>query len=195
MKTVFALFITTCLGLSAWAQKDGYCGLERLFALKNNLSKEAVADSVKNIYGAEALNVSVLNNAEQKESLIYSVNRSECLNGNSVRIKFEFLNNKLVKAYMQTEFARADYYPMLDNFNLLRNFIKQHWEKEKETKFFSADLVSTGFEYNKPKQSAFISDKISLQYINTKPDKGYGIYLLQINWINSSNADIENIVY
>ena len=109
--------------------------------------------------------------------------------------RFEFLNNKLAKAYVQTEFARTDYYQMLDNFNALRNFLKQHLEKEKETKSSSADLISTGFDYSKAKQSTTISDKIALQYISTKPGKGYGIYLLQLNWVNSSNTDIEKIVY
>jgi hypothetical protein len=195
MKTILTFFIATVLGISAWAQKDGNCGLERLFALKNDLSKEVVADSVITIYGTEALNISVAGNSGQKDILIYSIKNNECFKGNNVRLRFEFLNNKLVKAYMQTEFARADYYQMLDNFNALRNFLKQHLEKEKETRLSSTDLISTGFDYSKVRQSTTISDKIALRYINTKPDKGYGIYLLQLSWVNSSDAGIENIVY
>ncbi|QEC67753.1 hypothetical protein FRZ67_10765 [Panacibacter ginsenosidivorans] len=195
MKTILILFITAFLGINASAQQDGYCGLERLFALNKNLSKEAIADSVKNIYGAEALNINTAGNSAPKELLIYHIRNSECFNGNNIRLRFEFLNNKLVKAYMQTEFARTDYYQMLDNFNALRNFLRLHWEKEKEIKFSSTDLISTGFDFTKPKQSITISDKIALQYINTRPDKGYGIYLLRLSWVNSNNADIENIVY
>lgn len=201
MKTILTLLIAVLFSCGGMAQLSSPCVFESLFNLKEGVSKEAVADSIKNIYGLQPLNSSAqdnitnsgTSNTVSKKFLIYSTETMECFKGNNGKLYFEFINNRLSKAYIQTEFARADYYEMLDNFNALRSIIKPRWEREKEIKRSLDNLVSTGYDYSKAKQAK--ADNLSLQYIHSKPDKGYGIYLLQLSWINSNKAGIEAIVY
>jgi hypothetical protein len=187
--------------MHANAQENIYCGLEKAFMLTDGLSKEAVIDSIENNYHITPLDIPAGNstgtdkNSRTKDLLIYKLENNKCFQGNNTKLQFEFINNKLVNAFIETEFARADYYDMLDNFNILRNELRQNWQHEKETKNTSGSLISTGFDYTKAKDAKSIANKISLHYINTKPGFGYGIYLLQLNWINTINSGIETIVY
>ncbi|CAN5550808.1 hypothetical protein BH10BAC2_BH10BAC2_40490 [soil metagenome] len=192
MKTILSLLIFILFGCGSIAQQNASYAFERLFNLKEGLSKEAVADSITNIYNLDPVSAGRNNSSS---ILIYKTETIACFKGSGSKLQFEFINNKLYKAYIQTEFARADYYEMLDNFNALRSMIKPGWEHEKEIKYAMDNLVSTGYDYSKAKQTKSKTDKISLQYINTKPDKGFGIYLLQLSWINSSHGGIESIVY
>jgi len=202
MKTIIIFLIGFFFIIDAEAQENIYCGLEKVFMLNNGLSKEAVIDSIKNNYHITPFNIIAGNseatdnkNSSTQNLLIYKIQNNECFHGSNTKLQFEFINNKLVKAFIETEFARVDYYDMLDNFNVLRNELRQNWQHEKETKSTSGTLISTGFDYSKAKDTKSIADRISLHYINTKPGNGYGIYLLQLNWINTTNAGIETIVY
>lgn len=203
MKTILVLLIAVLFSCGGMAQLSSSCVFESLFTLKEGISKEAVADSIKNIYGLQPLNSRAQDNIIHtgnsnkisKELLIYSTETMECFKGNNSKLYFEFINNRLSKACIQTEFARADYYEMLDNFNALRSILKPRWEHEKEIKSSLDNLVSTGYDYSKAKQAKSKAENLSLQYIHTKPDKGYGIYLLQLSWINNSKKGIETIVY
>jgi len=202
MKTVFLLLCLIC-SYCAGAQLNTSCALERLFSLKEGLSKEAVADSIKSIYSTVPSNSYIQRNAGTgrnvnsaiKETVIYTIKAAPCINGADAQLQFEYVNNKLQKAYLQTVFVRADYYDMLDNFNAFRNIIKPGWEREKEFKQSAGNLVSTGYDYSRARQSKSQTDRISLQYICTKPGKGYGTYLLQLTWVNADNSGFEAIVY
>jgi hypothetical protein len=204
MKTIFTLIIGVLYSAIAFAQQNNSCGFERLFNLKEGFSKEAVIDSISNIEGFTLLNTTAqqkksanatTSKTAVKEMLIYSIDAAQCFRGINSKLQLEFTEGKLSKAYIQTTFASADYYEMLDNFTALRNNIKPGWEREKEIKASSGNLVSTGFDYSKAKQSNLKTDKISLQYIHTKPGNSYGIYLLQLSWINIANTGVETIVY
>jgi hypothetical protein len=203
MKTVFLLLSCLICSYCAPAQLNVSCAPERLFSLREGLSKEAVADSIKSMYNIVSSNSYIQRAAETgrsantaiKETVIYTIKAGACINGTNGKLQFEYVNNKLQKAYLQTIFARADYYDMLDSFNILRNMIKPGWEREKEFKQSADNLVSTGYDYSKAKQSKSKTEKISLQYISTKPGKGYGIYLLQLTWVNTGNSGFETIVY
>lgn len=188
MKTILSLLAFILFSCSSMAQEISTCIFDRLFSLKEGLSKEAVTDSIRNMYNIDPVN-------SNGSALIYKAGAIACFKGSGIRLQFEFVNNTLRKAFIQTEFARADYYEMLDNFNALRNMIKPGWVHEKEIKYAMDNLVSTGYDYSKARQVKSQADKISLQYISTKPDKGYGIYLLKLSWINSSATGIESIAY
>jgi hypothetical protein len=204
MKTILTLIIGFLYSAIAFAQQNNSCGFERLFNLKEGLSKEAVKDSVSNIQGFTLLNTTapqkkpvnaITGKTGLKEMLIYSIDAAQCLNGVNSKLQLEFTEGKLSKAYIQTAFASTDYYEMFDNFTALRNSIKPGWEREKEIKASSGNLVSTGFDYSKAKKNNLKADKITLQYIHTKPGNGYGIYLLQLSWINTANTGVETIAY
>jgi len=182
------------------AQQDAYCGLTKLFSLHIGLSKEAIIDSVKLNYNIQQLRTSTTTGSNERkngarEFLIYKLQNNSCLQGNNTSIQFEFINNKLVNAFIQTEFARADYYALNDNFTALRNMLKQNWQREKETKNASDNLMSTGFVYSKSRNESSNIESILLHYINTKPGKGYGIYLLRLNWVNNTVDDTKEIAY
>ncbi|MEP6844428.1 MAG: hypothetical protein ABI861_00420 [Panacibacter sp.] len=187
MKTILILLIGFFCSYNIVAQQSSSCSFDRLFNLKKGLSKHTVVDSVKNIYGLAPNNTSI------KEQLIYDTKDIQCLNVGTSIIQFDFKNDKLEKAYIQSNFARADYYQMLDDVNALRNIIKTTYLREKEQKFSSGSLVANGYDFTKPNKVS--ADKISLRYINTKPDKGYGVYLLQVLWIHTGNDGIETIMY
>jgi hypothetical protein len=201
MKAIMIFLLGFFFIVHANAQENIYCGLEKVFMLTDGLSKEAIIDSIENNYHITPLDISKRNstgsdkNSRTKDLLIYKLENNKCFHGSNTKLQFEFINNKLVNAFIETEFARVDYYDMLDNFNILRNELRQNWQHEKETKNTSGSLISTGFDYTKAKDAKSIANKISLHYINTKPGFGYGIYLLQLNWINTINSGIETIVY
>ena len=200
MKTILSLLVVL-FAVNVYAQQDAYCGLAKLFSLHNGSSKEAIIDSIKSYYNIEPLYNPAKNatisqrKTEAKELLIYKLKNNNCFQGNNTRIQFEFINNKLVNAFIQTEFARADYYALTDNFTALRRALQQNWQREKKIKNTSGDLISTGFIYSKAKDKNTNIENISLHYINTKPGKGYGIYLLQLNWISNSSDNIKEIAY
>jgi hypothetical protein len=198
MKTMLSLLVALFLAANVHAQ-DAYCGLSKLFLLPTSSTKEAIIDSIKNYYKIEPLyNRNATTHSkktEAKELLIYKLQNNNCFQGNNTKIQFEFINNKLVNAFIQTEFARADYYALTDNMTYLRQLLKQNWHREKETKSTSDNLVSTGFVYSKAKDANTKVENILLHFISTKPGKGYGIYLLQLNWINNNSNYIQEIVY
>lgn len=192
MKTILTLLINALFSCAAMAQQNASCAFERLFNLQEGLSKEALTDSMRSIYHLDPVKAGSNNTSSL---LIYKMETIPCFKGSGSKLQFEFVNNKLHSAYMQTEFARADYYEMLDSFNALRSTIRLGWEHEKEIKYVMDNLVSTGYNYSKAKHVKSKTEKISLHYISTKPDKGFGVYLLQLSWINSSTAGIESIAY
>lgn len=203
MKTVFTLLFGFLYSAGVFAQQNAGCTFERLFNLKTGLSKEVVKDSLSRMHGFTLVSTTLQTKASNavaqktnsKEILVYRIDAGECFNGANSKLQLEFAEDKLNKALIQTEFARADYYDMLDNFTALRNKIKPGWEREKEIKATSGNLVSSGFDYSKAKQPNHKTEKVSLQYIHTKPAEGYGIYLLQLSWINPTGAAIETISY
>lgn len=191
MKTTLYIFVFFIFSKAVQAQQTDFCGLQKLLSINSQLSEKAVEDSL-NKMGFQKVSV---NNSTQKSILVYTLKNIECLNNNHFTIQFEFLNNKIIKAQAQTEFPRTDQYEMMESFNKLRSYLKQKWEKEKEAKSSSADLVSNGFNYSKAKDENLTSDKITLQYINTKPGKGYGVYLLRLTWLGSNANNVEQIFY
>lgn len=192
MKTTLYVFVFFLFSQVAQAQQNDFCGLQKLLSINSQLSEKAVEDSINKTGTFQK--VSFNNTNPQKTLLVYTAKNIDCFNGH-VTLKFEFTNDKLVNAQAETEFARTDQYELMDQVNKLRSFLKQNWEKEKEAKSSSTDLISNGYNYSKPKNQLLTSDKISLQYINTKQGKGYGVYLLRLSWLGSNAANLEQILY
>ena len=203
MKTVCFFFVSLLACIAVKAQTTNYCGLEKLFTINSGISKQAVIDSIKKNYALYLLNDNIINIPEKAgkniddnmEVVIYKIKNSDCFRGDNSKLQFEFVNDKLVKAFIETKFARSDYYDMIDNFNSLRSLLKQEWKHEKQIKTMSGNLVNTGFDYSKAITTGATAEKISLHYINTKPDKGYGVYLLELDWVNTTNNNLESIAY
>ena len=189
MKTIFPILFFLLTGMGAAAQRNME-EITQLVSLKSGLSKQAVADSLKNIKPLSILSDRTMGN---KTIITCRLAKSEDMGGREAFIYLTFLNGLLSDGYLQATFKRADFYDLEDNFRLIRAYLNENWEKEKEKKTASANLVSTGYEYSKAKHDFQKNANINLQYIYSKPGKGEGVYMLRLGWISSIPA--ENILY
>lgn len=188
MKTFFTFLLLLPAVFCAKAQDSSY-EIERLLSLHSGLSTKAVSDSLQNMQSFKMISSKTTGNTT---IAAYSIDKSEML-GREAIVYLTFSNGLLSVGYLQATFKRADFYELQDKVTGIRTYLNKNWEKERERKETSANLVSTGYEYSKAKKNFQKISKVNLQYIYTKPGKGEGIYLLRLDWI--ADTAPENILY
>jgi hypothetical protein len=185
------------------AQDTSTCGFETLFTIKAGMSKAEVMDLInKKFQGSLRL---VNTRAEKlppykgsggdsiiKEIFSYKRDSSPCFHGRNTLLQLEFADNKLYKAYISTEYSKTAYQDMMTNYNFLRNVIKVKWPYEKETKLSGGNIIGFGYDYTKTKTTTNKTEKISLQYVDSRTNDQATPYLLEVLWANLANTRMQS---
>ncbi|HEY6978581.1 MAG TPA: hypothetical protein VH396_19920 [Chitinophagaceae bacterium] len=182
------------------------CGFETLFTIKTGMSKAEVMDLVNNKYQSDLPLVKTQveklppykgssGDSIVKEILSYKPNFSQCFHGRNTMVQLEFADDKLYKAYISTEYPKTAYQDMMTNYSFLRNVIKGKWASEKATKLSGENIVGFGYDYTKPKTSANKTEKVSLQYVDSRVNNQGTPYILEVLWANLTDTRMQNSNY
>jgi hypothetical protein len=195
------------LGNSLFLHAQDTCSFETLFTIKAGMSKGDVMDLINKKFPGGSL--SLVNTQVQKlppyksgggdsivkEIFSYKPNFAQCFHGRNTLAQLEFADNKLYKAYISTEYSKTAYQDMITNYNSLRNVIKAKWPYEKEIKLSGANIVGFGYDYSKTKSSTNKTEKVSLQYVDSKTNDQGIPYVLEVLWANLANTRMQGSNY
>jgi hypothetical protein len=168
------------------------------------MSKMIVMDSVNKTYNLTIFNRQVEKlppykatggDSIVKEIIVYKIDESPCFKGHSSKLQLEFADDKLYKAYLSTTYPKSTYNEMISNFNSLRSSIKPHWQFESETKLSGGNIVGFGYDYSKTKKITNKTEKVSLQYVDSKSNDPNSSYQLEVIWANLANTRMEGSNY
>jgi hypothetical protein len=84
---------------------------------------------------------------------------------------------------------------MTSNFNSLRNSIKPHWKFESQITLSGDNFMGFGYDYSKTKKITAKTEKVSLQYVDSKINDATGSYLLEVIWVNLANTRMDSSNY
>lgn len=186
------------------AQNNIPCGFQRLFTFKPGMNKMTVVDSVNKTY-----KLSIISRKSEKlppykgtggdsiikEMIVYNIEGSPCFQGRGSRLQLEFADDKLYKAYISTSYPKSAYNEMVENFNMLRGSIKPHWKFENEIKLAGNNIIGFGFDYSKTKKATVKTEKVTLQYVDSKSNDQNSSYLLEVIWANLEGTRMEGSNY
>jgi hypothetical protein len=202
-KMILILFCFTACYV-AKAQTTSPCAFESLFTFTPGMNKMTVMDSVNKTYKLDIFSRTVEKlppykgtgtDSIVKEIIVYKIAGSACFKGSDTRLQLEFADDKLYKAYLSTVYPKTNYNEMISNFNSLRNSIKPHWQFESGIKISGENLLGAGFDYSKTKKITNKTEKVSLQYVDSKANDLNSSFLLEVIWVNLGNTRMQNSNY
>jgi len=182
------------------------CGFETLFTIKTGMSKAEVMDLINQKF--QATLPLVKNDVQKlppykgsggdsivKEILNFKPEFSQCFHGRNTLVQLEFADDKLYKAYISTEYPKTTYQDMMANYNFLRNVIKAKWPYEKATKLSGDNIVGFGYDYTKTTTPTNKTEKVSVQYVDSKVNNPGTRYILELLWANLADTRMQSSNY
>lgn len=181
MKKIFLLALVACISGLLMAQGTTDCSFAPLYALKTTMGKNEALQLL------QQLQLQMLSDEKnnQNETIIYKPGNTNCFGGRNTKLQLEFINNKLTEAYFSTEYAKPDYAAMIDNFNALRNAVKQKWAIENAVDLPVENTNCKGFDYSNDKKNRSASQTISLQYFDATTEEQNAVYMLELVFVNT----------
>ena len=130
------------------------------------------------------------------QTLTYRIDSSACFKGRENKVKFEFADGKLYKAYIETLYRAHEFPDMMSNFDALHKQILKSWKIEKSITMHSEDREGFGYNFYKTLDKNVKLDMCTLQYITDKgKTPGNDEYHLEMLWVNLNNTRMENSRY
>jgi len=178
------------------------CAFETLFTIKAGMSKAEVMDLINKRFqsGLSLVNTQVQKlppykgsggDSIVKEIFSYKPNFIQCFRGRNTLAQLEFADDKLYRAYISTEYPKTAYQDMITNYNSLRNVIKAKWPYEKTTKLSGDNIVGFGYDYTKTTTPTNKTERVSVQYVDSRTNDQGSPYLLEVLWANLANTRME----
>ena len=130
------------------------------------------------------------------QTLTYRIDSTVCFKGRENKVKFEFADGKLYKAYIETIYRAHEFPDMMSNFDALHKQILKSWKIEKSMTMHSEDMEGFGYNFYKTLDKNVKLDMCTLQYITNKgKTPGNDEYHLEMLWVNLNNTRMENSRY
>lgn len=204
MRRIIAMLFCFTANQITHAQNGTPCGFQSLFTFKPGMNKMIVMDSVNKTYNLTIVSRQIEKlpaykgtggDSIIKETIIYNIDKSPCLTGRGSTIQLIFADDKLYKAYLSTAYSKNNHQQMISNFNSLRRSIKPQWEFENEVKLSGNNIIGFGYDYSRTKKITIKTEKVTLQYVDSKTNDLHSPYLLEVIWANLGNTRMEGSNY
>ena len=130
------------------------------------------------------------------QTLTYRIDSTVCLQGRDNKVKFDFADGKLYKAYIETMYSANEFPDMMANFDFLHKQILKSWKIEKSITVKGQGTEGFGYNFYKTLDKNVKLDMCMLQYVKVKGDvPSNDKYHLEILWVNLNNTRMENSMH